>query len=61
MAYSAEIRDSNRKYLTSLMMTQILGGDLDDAITSQRASMEPEDVLIVTKEFEAHLKKKQSQ
>jgi hypothetical protein len=60
MAYSAEIRDANRKYLTNLVMTKLLGGDIDDAITSQRASMEPEDVASVMNEIDKRKNEKNS-
>jgi len=52
MAHSAEIRDNQKTNLTSLLMTEMLGGDLQDAITQARAPMNPEDVEAVMKEIE---------
>jgi hypothetical protein len=55
---AADIRDANRKNLTSLVMTKYLGGDLDDAITSSQASMDPEDVEIVMNKIELRMREK---
>ncbi|MCL1831834.1 MAG: hypothetical protein FWG45_02850 [Oscillospiraceae bacterium] len=44
---AAEIRDSNRKVLSSMLTVRKLGGTLDDAIRQHQAAMEPEDVKMV--------------
>jgi len=62
MAHSAEIRDNDKKNLTSLLMVELLGGDLQDAITQARAPMNPEDIAAVLQEIEARKKaREQSQ
>jgi hypothetical protein len=59
MAHSAEIRDTDKKNLTSLLMVEVLGGDLHDAIVQAKAPMNPEDVEAVEKEISELRKKKQ--
>ncbi|MCL2754509.1 MAG: hypothetical protein FWD35_02175 [Oscillospiraceae bacterium] len=51
-ASAAEIRDTNRKVLSSMKTVRKLGGTLDDAIRQQEAAMEPEDVKLVTDRIE---------
>jgi hypothetical protein len=52
---SAEIRDTNRKVLSSLRTVRKLGGSLDDAILQHEAAMEPEDVKQVIEKLEGKL------
>jgi hypothetical protein len=58
MAHSAEIRDNQKTNLTTLLMTELLGGDLQDAIVQARAPMNPEDIEAVTREIEEHAKRR---
>lgn len=58
MAHSAEIRDNDKKNLTSLLVVEALGGDLHDAIIQAKAPMNPEDVAAVEKEIDELRKKK---
>jgi hypothetical protein len=51
MATKVDVQTTEKKTLTSMMMTDILGGSLKHAIAAQRASMDPQDV----KEVEAEL------
>ena len=60
MANNAEIRDSRKEHLASLLMTKMLGGDLNDAITQAEAVMEPEDIEIVVAKIEARRKARES-
>jgi hypothetical protein len=56
MSHSTEIRDNDKKNLTSLLMVEALGGNLQDAIAQARAPMPPEDVEAVVREIEARKK-----
>ena len=51
MATSADISSTDKKHLTALYTVERLGGTLEDAIISQRATMNPEDVDIVEREL----------
>jgi hypothetical protein len=55
---SAEIRDNQKSTLTSLLMTEMLGGDLQDAITQARAPMHPDDITAVVNEIEERRKQR---
>jgi hypothetical protein len=54
----AIIGDMNRKFLSSLLMIELLGGTLQDAISQTRAAMLPEDVELVLKEIERRKKER---
>jgi hypothetical protein len=58
MAHTAEIRDNQKINLTSLLVVEILGGDLQDAIIQARAPMNPEDIAAVEKEIDTLRRKK---
>jgi hypothetical protein len=53
MANQPEIKNAQKTALSSLYTVKALGGDIDMAIVQARASMEPEDVAAVEKEFKA--------
>ena len=53
MANQSEIRNNDKKNLSSLIAVKKLGGTIDDAIVQAKASMEKEDVAAVESEFEA--------
>jgi hypothetical protein len=60
MANSSEIRDTDKKNLTSLRMLQLLGGNLNDAIAQLEAGMNEEDVIAVNEKIKEHARTRDS-